>query len=541
MGNMWHQYPWSRPVPCDCGSGGGGGTGEGMSEQEVKNLIEDYLAHYMTSADVDTKLIGYLKSSDLATALSNYMTKEEIINLFSKTATVEDITTRIANHSKLKGYGQLGHVNTARRTPDMTKPVGIDDNGGLWTSPDGGESCGLNPVQKTADMTQPVGRDGNGFLWTKPGEGGGGSVNLPFYNALDYGVNAAAADNTTALQNLFDMVYQNGGGTVVLPAGVLKVKQLTVKGKTSIIGQGMQLTTLLCIGTNGLTGVLNMDVNSMGSRLQDFCINGGSLQTDGLYWKGQNHDEGRLDLDYYTTHNPGATEKVKYKMAMVEHVMVTKCGNFYEEQGHQMEFNHFGINQELQANYNVIYNGCWIFRNENGFRIVSSDGYITECTIEGNAFVGYYNLGGNWKITDTKIIWNGWSGIFGVDGLYAVVGKAQSEGNPTGGRCQMSNVEFQDNLCKDMYLEGNNHVINALFDNSRYEGVKTGTLTMHGVKHSNIQITFSHYIPVGDPNPTLIITDEACEKNFLVFPIHPQRCVNVGTINNEGGQTFVLK
>ena len=579
MKGMYFQYPWSEPCGCDCGEKEGSEPTEGMTKEEVQELIDETVANYVSDSEFRNELLAYLKKVDLIVTLADYPTKEDLRIALQNAPTLTQVKALLDVHAKTVGcYATrtLGHVMPVEKDATMTTPVGVDANGALWTKAYGSHEGqivetfdrtsamtqmvgiddygrlwtapapaptgqAVNTMVKTTDMTVPVGIDSTGMLWTKP-TGGGGSVNLPFYNALDYGITPDNADNTTALQTLLDTVYENGGGTIYLPSGEIKIKSVMVKGRTSMIGAGMMNTCLSCIGTNGMTGVLNMDVNSMGAVLANFSINGNNQSVDGLYWKGQNHEEGRLDLEYYTKNNPAPNEKIKYKSALVIHVMITGCGEWFDSQGHAPKFEHFGVNQELQANYNVCYNNCWIFRNENGFRIVSSDGFITECMIEGNAYRGYYNLGGNWKITDSKIIWNGWSGVYGgSDDCYAVIGKAQSEGNPTGGRSQMVNVELQDNLCKDMYLEGNNHMINALFDNSRYEGAKTGTLTMKGVKHSHLDINFSKYQPTGDKNPTLIVTDSNCEKNIINFIVHPDRCDNVGTVTNTGGVTNVIK
>ena len=65
-----------------------------------------------------------------------------------------------------------GAICPVLKADGMTQPVGVGQDGRLWTEPTTGSA--LNPVAKTAAMTQPVGVDGDGELWTEPSGGGAG-------------------------------------------------------------------------------------------------------------------------------------------------------------------------------------------------------------------------------------------------------------------------------------------------------------------------------------------------------------------------------
>ena len=71
----------------------------------------------------------------------------------------------------------LGGVKPVNKTEAMTQNVGVNSNGGLFTTPytlpTAGENVlgGVKPVSKTEAMTQNVGVDSNGGLFTTPSSG----------------------------------------------------------------------------------------------------------------------------------------------------------------------------------------------------------------------------------------------------------------------------------------------------------------------------------------------------------------------------------
>ena len=74
------------------------------------------------------------------------------------------------------------------KTSAMTQSVGVDTNGGLWTTPaslsvaTSSKLGGVMPEAKTAAMTQPVGVDTNGRLWAAPTE-----LDIPVATSLKIG------------------------------------------------------------------------------------------------------------------------------------------------------------------------------------------------------------------------------------------------------------------------------------------------------------------------------------------------------------------
>ena len=68
------------------------------------------------------------------------------------------------------GFWNLWHCHggicPVLKTAEMTQPVGVGQDGKLWTEPTGG--LDISPDAKTADMTQPVGLDSDGKLWAEP-------------------------------------------------------------------------------------------------------------------------------------------------------------------------------------------------------------------------------------------------------------------------------------------------------------------------------------------------------------------------------------
>lgn len=76
-----------------------------------------------------------------------------------------------------------------------------------------------------------------------------------FYAAEAFGVSAASADNGAALRTLVDLVETNGGGTILLPAGILLASGtgtasqgvMTLPDNVQIKGQGIDVTVLAAI------------------------------------------------------------------------------------------------------------------------------------------------------------------------------------------------------------------------------------------------------------------------------------------------------
>lgn len=90
----------------------------------------------------------------------------------------------------------------------------------------------------------------------------GNILNKIYYNCRDYGVTPSSLDNTKAMQDLIDLVYENGGGVIWIPNGVYYFDSeastieytsnitllLEAKSRVSIIGESLDKTILKVTG-----------------------------------------------------------------------------------------------------------------------------------------------------------------------------------------------------------------------------------------------------------------------------------------------------
>lgn len=91
---------------------------------------------------------------------------------------------------------------------------------------------------------------------------GGNVSGAVFYNCQDYGVIPGSSDNTDAMQNLIDLVYENGGGVIWIPVGIYKFDSvvssynmtdnittlLEAKSHVSILGESLSGSVLKVTG-----------------------------------------------------------------------------------------------------------------------------------------------------------------------------------------------------------------------------------------------------------------------------------------------------
>lgn len=93
------------------------------------------------------------------------------------------------------------------------------------------------------------------------------AVRETFYNISDridataYGVNAASANNTTALQTALNAAVSLGK-PLDLPAGVIKTNAVTVAGPVAIAGKGKGVTTIQHLGTGAAAIVASGSVTA---------------------------------------------------------------------------------------------------------------------------------------------------------------------------------------------------------------------------------------------------------------------------------------
>lgn len=177
---------------------------QGRAQAKVFDTVEDMNAWLAVPANTATLNVGdpiYIRAAnspdywwdgtqalemETDVDLTDVYTKEEadakfVAQVPGKGLSSNDFTT--AEKNKLAGLSNytlpqatasaLGGVKANRVTAAMTRPVGIDSNGYLYSEalPQAGPGVlgGVKPVAKTAEMTQDVGVDGTGKLYTAPG------------------------------------------------------------------------------------------------------------------------------------------------------------------------------------------------------------------------------------------------------------------------------------------------------------------------------------------------------------------------------------
>lgn len=177
---------------------------QGRAQAKVFDTVEDMNAWLAVPANTATLNVGdpiYIRAAnspdywwdgtqalemETDVDLTDVYTKEEadakfVAQVPGKGLSSNDFTT--AEKNKLAGLSNytlpkagssiLGGVKANLVTAAMTRPVGIDSNGYLYSEalPQAGPGVlgGVKPVAKTAEMTQDVGVDGTGKLYTAPG------------------------------------------------------------------------------------------------------------------------------------------------------------------------------------------------------------------------------------------------------------------------------------------------------------------------------------------------------------------------------------
>lgn len=100
-----------------------------------------------------------------------------------------------------------------------------------------------------------------------------------------------------------------------------------------------------------------------------------------------------------------------------------------------------------KENYSITFRDFITVNNlMNGIQNNGSDNFFCGGYIEGNGRYGIYDLGGNCKFSDLKVIWNGECFHDGA-GIYCQAA-----------RSTYVNVEIQDNYCTGLYLGGRDNI-----------------------------------------------------------------------------------
>lgn len=165
----------------------------------------------------------------------------------------------------------LGGVKTPAKTAGMTKPIGVDAGGGLWTEPDeytlpvaGADTLGgVKPAAKTEDMTEEVGVDADGGLWCKPSTGTSGGeivyvdITASGTDAIGNTVYAASmtfAEITQAYSGGKDVVARHGGAALknLYKLDFVGDSALTFSSASSLgfLRQEVEIATWMCYSDN---------------------------------------------------------------------------------------------------------------------------------------------------------------------------------------------------------------------------------------------------------------------------------------------------
>ena len=272
------------------------------------------------------------------------------------------------------------------------------------------------------------------------------------YNVEDYHIKGNGEDCTEALQELVDLVYAQGGGTIVFNQGIYACKAINIKSNVSFKGKGMGETTLKRLPGDNIDGAFIYVPNyAIGFSISDLSIYGNKENDDrdtiGL--KFQDGTTWSFEGDIYDFVKdpqmvvPDNVERT-YKYALIENIYV-------------LDFKSHGI-YIGNVNYAVMMNDFHSYNNEGcGLYNLSTDNMFTNCYLESNGQSGLYNEGGNCKFENVKSIWNGRND----HSAWGVLNKSR--------RCLYLNIEVQDNWCNGLYTNGaDNSFVNVLSDTNGY-------------------------------------------------------------------------
>ena len=436
----------------------------------------------------------------------------------------------------------LGGVKAYEKYEDDTQPVHVDEDGFLWTNKaavkmaNDGALGGVKASQVVRGDSQPVHIDENGFLWTQAG-GGGSSGNLPFYNAIDYGVSPSSSDNTDAINSVLDAAYSAGGGTVVLPAGIIKTFPFDMRSKVSVIGQGMFSTTLSFLGTSqsGRPSAVFFPEDAIGCEFAHLALYGNWTAQNGIDCASIGHSGGFGENDYSDALFSNPTDFIKYKSAHLHHLFISKFGY---EVDYLMPANTvvgWGIYHHDQSNYCFDMSNIWVYACQNGIKCMGTDSSLTNSYVEHCHFQGLWLQGGNSKYNNLKVIWNGlkWDGS---GELFAIDMHEDTQ------YLSIMNLECQDNYCNDIRLKGIGHEIHCFADGSR-DVRKNYKIKCENLRGSILDVRLTNYVGHESDNykATYDLAMSNCHHNKVNAIIMPNVAKNQGTVDNVNGDTNIIR
>ena len=312
------------------------------------------------------------------------------------------------------------------------------------------------------------------------GSGGTGSTLTGVINASDLPNNGT--DCTAKLQGYIDSLWSAGGGTIYLPAGTFGIKSLNMHSKVSLIGAGIGVTCLKHIGkSTHNNAILYFPKGSGACRISDLYIDGNyeTMQDDarGIYVESLENDYsgmypglGTIVSQYYGFQNKISDNSVNtYKYLYIDHVTVAYCGGWGVYVG--------------RVNYSTDMSYCNVYACNNGIYYGCMDSYLSDVTIEYCAYKALESAGGNNKFFNLKVMWNGRLNTTKYAATFT-----------NSGRSMITNMEFQDNWCSDLYLGSNNIIATGLLlDAAKHRNNENEDMLYITGTGCIIHATFSNY------------------------------------------------
>lgn len=243
-------------------------------------------------------------------------------------------------------------------------------------------------------------------------------------------------NDTKAIQTAINILSNSYGGVLELSQGEYLVDSIKLGIKTSIIGAGSGVSIIRQTKTSQSDCII-ISSYSASLEIENLSIIGNN-KNNGIYFEntkgeGEHHE-------YISTLFNKWTKKQPYKWISI----------------HDLCIYNFDIGLFLEAYaFNVNIYNCTFGKNGDGVIMNCTDSFISNCYVNNNKRNGICIIGGNNKLSNIKSIFNGEENA----PIYAAV---YLQGN----RCQLINVETQDNYCKGFYITGQHNMISNCMSNT---------------------------------------------------------------------------